>query len=398
MNLKVWQFFLLFSLPFWQFLKIPFFISSLPEANFYFGDILSFIISLKFLLNYQKKPQKLKNLDKSFLAFGGIASFSLFFNLPSLTFKEFLAAFFYLLRLWSFIGVFFSFLKATLNPKESKAFLVLLVSGGIFTAITGFLQYWLYPDLRSLTSLGWDPHLYRLAGLFFDPNFTGLYLVFTFLILNGLFFSAKTKNKKGIFLLIIVSYLAIALTYSRSSYVALLVGFFFLLFWQKKPLLFLASGVIFFLTLLFLPKPAGEGVNLARTSTVNLRFENYKEGLAIFTKKPILGWGFNTYRYAKEKALGVKEEIPQHGGAGNDASFIFILATCGILGFILFLKLILKTFFSFPPFNLTNQIFLSCLLSFLSHSLFNNSLFYPPLTLFFLSFWGIVSSAKTSLF
>ncbi len=397
MNLKIWQFFLLFSLPFWQLLEIPFFSPALPEANFYFGDLLALLTSFIFLVNFKKQPQKLKKMDKAFLAFGGIATLSLFLNLSHLNFEEFLTAFFYLLRLWSFIGVFFSFSKTSFSQEEKKIFLALLVGGGIFTAITGFLQYWLYPDLSPLTSLGWDPHRYRLAGLFFDPNFTGLYLVFTFLVLNGLFFSAKTKNKKGIFLLIIISYLAIALTYSRSSYAALLPGFFFLLFWQKKPVLFLTFGVIFFLTLLFLPKPAGEGVNLARTSTVNLRFENYKEGLAIFAKKPILGWGFNAYRYAREKALGIKEDIPQHSGAGNDASPIFILATTGILGFFFFFKTLLEMLFSFPPVNLKNHVLLALILAFLVHSFFNNSLFYPPLALFLLSFLGMTSAKSHPL-
>ncbi len=397
MNLKIWQFFLLFSLPFWQLLKIPFLSPALPEANFYFGDLLALIVSSIFLINFKKQPQKLKKIDKCFLAFGGTATLSLLFNLSSLDRKEALTAFFYLLRLWSFIGVFFSFSKIPLHHKKSKIFLTLLISSGIFTAITGFLQYWLYPDLGPLTSLGWDPHLYRLAGLLFDPNFTGLYLVFTFLILTGLFLSSKTKNKKGILFLMAISYLALALTYSRSSYLALLIGIFFLFWWQKKRIFFIFFGAFFALTLISLPKPAGEGVNLSRTSTIYFRLENYQEGLSLFTKKPILGWGFNTYRYAREKALGIKEDIPQHSGAGNDASPIFILATTGILGFFLFFKTLLETLFSFPPVNLKNQVVLTLILAFFVHSFFNNSLFYPPLALFLLSFLGMASAKNHPL-
>ena len=389
MNLKIWQFFLLFSLPFWQLLKIPFLLPALPEANFYFGDLLALVVSFTFLINFKKQPQKLKKMDKAFLAFGGAATLSLFFNLSFLDRKEALTAFFYLLRLWSFIGVFFSFSKTSFSQEEKKIFLALLVGGGIFAAITGFLQYWLYPDLSPLTSLGWDPHLYRLAGLLFDPNFTGLYLVFTFLILTSFFFSPKVKNKKGVLFLMAISYVALALTYSRSSYLALLIGIFFLLWWQKKRLLFIFFGAFFALTLIFLPKPAGEGVNLSRTSTVHLRLENYQEGLSLFAQKPIFGWGFNAYRYAREKALGIKEDIPQHSGAGNDASLIFILATTGILGFFFFFKTLLEMLFSFPPVNLKNHVLLALILAFLVHSFFNNSLFYPPLALFLLSFLGM---------
>jgi len=258
------------------------------------------------------------------------------------------------------------------------------------------LQYWLYPDLGPLTFLGWDPHLYRLAGLLFDPNFTGLYLVFTFLILTGLFLSPKTKNKKGILFLMAISYLALALTFSRSSYLALLIGVFFLLWWQKKRIFFIFFGAFFALTLIFLPKPAGEGVNLSRTSTIYLRLENYQEGLSLFAQKPILGWGFNTYRYAREKALGIKEDIPQHSGASNDASLIFVLATTGILGFFFFLKTLLETLFSFPPVHLKNQAALALILAFFVHSFFNNSLFYPPLALFLLSLLGMASAKNHS--
>ena len=105
MNLKIWQFFLLFSLPFWQLLKIPFLLPALPEANFYFGDLLALIASSLFLVNFKKQPQKLKKIDKCFLAFGGTATLSLLFNLSSLEHKEALVAFFYLLRLWSFICI-----------------------------------------------------------------------------------------------------------------------------------------------------------------------------------------------------------------------------------------------------------------------------------------------------
>ncbi len=394
MNPKIWQFFLLFSLPFWQLLKVPFLSSLLPEANFYFGDFFALVVSLVFLLNFKKQPKKLNKTDKSFLAFGAIASLSLFVNLPSLTFKESSVAFFYLLRLWSFIGVFFSFSKTSFSQEEKKNFLALLVGSGIFTAVTGFLQYYFYPDLRPLVSLGWDPHLYRLAGLFFDPNFTGLYLAFTFLVLTGLFFSPKIKNKKGVLFLMAISYLALALTYSRSSYLALLTGTFLLFWWQRKRLLFLLFGVLFTLTIILLPKPAGEGVNLSRTSTIYLRLENYQEGLSLFAQKPILGWGFNTYRYAREKALGIKEDKPQHSGAGNDASLIFVLATTGILGFIFFAKAFLRTLLSLPPLSLKNQSLLSVLLAFFVHSFFNNSLFYPPLALFSLSLLGVFSQKK----
>jgi len=57
----------------------------------------------------------------------------------------------------------------------------------------------------------------------------------------------------------------------------------------------------------------------------------------------------------------------------------------------------LETLFSFPPVNLKNQAVLALILAFLAHSFFNNSLFYPPLALFLLSFLGMASAKNRPL-
>ena len=39
-----------------------------------------------------------------------------------------------------------------------------------------------YPDLRNLWYLGWDPHYYRVFATLLDPNYVGILLVLTIFV------------------------------------------------------------------------------------------------------------------------------------------------------------------------------------------------------------------------
>ncbi len=220
-----------------------------------------------------------------------------------------------------------------------------LIIAAILFLVTGFLQYLLLPDVRFLTYLGFDDHYFRLIGSLLDPNFTGLVFVIFTLLSPKIFF--------------VIPLLALALTFSRASFLVLTVSLLYLCVVKKQfKLLFLLLilGVLIY----FAPKPFGEGVNLLRTFSIVSRFENQKQALVIFTQNPILGVGF--------------------GPRKIDNSFIFVLTTTGVVGFVALLSLLKKAW------QITiDPLAKATLLAIFIHSLFNNSFFYPPiLFLFFL--------------
>ena len=173
---------------------------------------------------------------------------------------------------------------------------------------------------------------------------------------------------------------ALALTFSRTSFLSLFVGLIYL--FLKKPklrlsliLTSLGLGLLIFLS----PKPFGEGVNLKRTFSVTARVSNLKEGLSLFTSNPIVGVGYNTLPFSQD----------QRSSAGLDNSLVFILATTGLTGLISFLYLLFKAWV------LTSNLYLkAALLSLFVHGLSNNTLFYAPITI--LVFLFLNSSARRS--
>lgn len=321
-------------------------------------DICIFLLFLCNIINHLKnKSLKIKN--KYFFYFLIFAWLSFIFNLVNYH-TDILKPLLYLTRLSMLIS-FFIFPITFLTPKFKNFFYITIIANIIF----GFIQYFFYPDFTSFKSLNWDPHLYRLISTFFDPTFTGLiYLLFLIVI----FFK---KNFPYRLPLLFLSYLAIALTYSRSTYLSFLIAFAFIAKIQKKPKIFLISLIIVISTVLILPRQPGEGTKLERTSSIKAKIENYKEGIGVFLKSPIIGHGYNNLFSVRQ----IKNP-DSHANSGFDGSLLTILTTTGIIGFIL---LILGLKHYFISADLTKK---TLLLTILFHSLFANSLLYPWILLF----------------
>jgi O-antigen ligase len=101
------------------------------------------------------------------------------------------------------------------------------------------------------------------------------------------------------------------------------------------------------------------------------RGQSWQEGVNIWRQNPVFGVGFNTLRYYRrnQDTLGSDWQVT-HAGAGLDNSFLFILSTTGIVGFLAYLNL-LKHLWK------RSIIIKLSLIAAMSHALFQNSLFYP---------------------
>jgi len=321
--------------------------------NFPIIDLLLGLLTTLSLILYFKKPTKL-NL-RPWLIFLILSWFSFLLNLIIFHHPLF-KALFYQLRL-NFLLLLFILPRPKFTT--NLPFLLILIANVVF----GIFQYFVWPDATFFKILEWDPHLYRLISTFFDPTFTGLiYLLFLiYLFLN------YPKQK----LLIAIVYLALALTYSRSTYLAFISAFSFIAFVKKNPKILITAVILIIFTVILLPRFNGEGTKLERNSSIIAKIHNYQQGVALFSQSPFIGTGYNFLPI-------IRSDIKQnsHAIGGFDGSLLTLLITNGILGFPSF---IIGLFILFKQGNLFRK---TAILTILVHSVFANSLLYPWVLLF----------------
>lgn len=270
---------------------------------------------------------------------------------------------FYLIRLSCLLSlIIFPIDFQTNNLRLQQLFNLSIFANIIF----GIIQYILWPDFTYFNALGWDPHLYRLVSTFFDPTFTAL--IYLFFI--GYIFTSKLKNNFKIPLLII-SYIAFVLTYSRSSFISFAILFAFFAHKYKNIKILIFSLILITSTLFFLPRQPGEGTKLERTSSIAAKIQNYKEAFTVFKQSPLIGVGYNNI-----SSVRPNQNPKSHADTAFDSSLVNIIVTTGIVGLLLF------CFGLFNFFSKSSILVQGLIITTIFHSLFANSLLYPWILLY----------------
>ncbi|MBI2011859.1 O-antigen ligase family protein [Candidatus Daviesbacteria bacterium] len=341
------------------------------------ADLFLSITIIFFLFMILKRRKYYEELPRSFIlviAFWVVGVFSLIFSLN-------LGGGLYLLRFISYSFAFFIGyqLVKTKTIDIIRIFYLVILTGFIFT-LGGFLQLIFYPDFKYLEYLGYDPHKNRLASTFLDPNFAGIYIAISLFLT---FFLFKLKKKIIYLFLIIFFSVGIFLTFSRSAYLMTFLGLAIYSFFKEKVIFFFLILVLLIGALLIprvLDRLQG-AINLDETA--KKRIQSWENGVFIFNNNPYLGVGFNNLRFNLEKYNLFDKYLEDGGnsGAGIDSSFIFVLATTGILGFFIYLGFWISIIFVLIREKSEYLIFLFLVLGLLISSQFINSLFYPPIML-----------------
>ncbi|HBC73066.1 MAG: hypothetical protein UX91_C0010G0020 [Candidatus Amesbacteria bacterium GW2011_GWB1_47_19] len=290
---------------------------------------------------------------------------------------------------WIVLGGIFTLSVGNLNISDRYK---LLINITWITIVVCFVQYFFFPDIRPLVIYNWDPHYFRIVGSFLDPGFTGIILVFILLFITA--YPEKFKNLPGIAWGL--CYIALALTYSRSSYLAFLAAMGYLAYIRKSLRYFLFIVLLLALTIWLLPRASsGEGVRLERTSSIKARLDNWHHSLVIFRDHPVLGIGFNVYRYAQKEYGFITLDNWQntHAGGGADSSLLFVAATTGLFGLVIYLWYLIELFRHLPP----NHLLRSTLVALFFHSFFLNSLFYPFVLVWIAIIINLVDIPRPSL-
>src|SRR5258708_5678669 len=319
------------------------------EAAVTLIDITTGLIVFVWLFTKISSGEKLcGKLLKPIVIFISILALSLIFNSTKLNRTQIAVSASYILRWGMYASMYFVVKDLDFNFKKGLPYFML--ASGFLIIIGGFIQYFIYPDLRNLYYLGWDEHLYRMFSSFLDPNFAGAFFVLYFLFVLVFFQKIKLKNYRYVLItILILSLVSILLTFSRSAYIMFFVGVLSLMSIKKQRKLFFLI-VIFSVGIFLTSKMVfkSEGTNLLRTASGNARLDSIGNAVVIFKDNPIFGVGFNSYRYAQKRYGFINEDKRLiHSGAGTDNSFLFILATTGIVGFLGFLYLLYKIFMFF---------------------------------------------------
>lgn len=335
-----------------------------PQVRVSFLDCVVLVLTV-FTFNLKRTTKH--NLFKPIVSFAAVGAASLVPAYFAYGTAATLIGGLYLAR-WTVYSLFFVDLIQMFKVWERNRLAIFL---SLVVIITSLAQYIFYPDIRSLQVLEWDPHYFRVVGSWLDPGFTGMLLVLVLVYLTIRPFA----DKKWQWLIWGAGYLALALTYSRSSYLAFLTAIAWIAIKIKGWKFFAKTLLLLIATIFLLPRaPDGEGVKLERAYSIWSRVDNWKYAITIFKDHPIIGVGFNTYRYA-QKGYGFISDInwqESHAAAGSDSSLLFVAAATGLVGIFFYINY-LKKLFAFGQ----NRILQASLSALFVHSLFLNSLFYP---------------------
>lgn len=331
------------------------------------------------------------NIGKGIFFFGIVIILSLLWNSPTLTLQQFIISSFYIIR-WTLYAFLFFIIKDSRNKDKKLIQRIMLLTGILYVAI-GYIQFFYYGELKNLFYLGWDEHKYRLFSVFLDPNFSGIFLVLFLLFIVGkrLQMAQKPLTNIKLLLTVVIAFTVgvLILTFSRTAFLMVFISsaaFFFLI--DKKRWLLVVIGIMLVAGVILSQRFYIESVNPFRIFSSNERLMSMKQAVEIFSHQPVLGVGFNAYRYAQLR-FGFKKQAnidQSHADAGVDNSFLFVLATTGIVGFISYVIMI---FFllqgAHKVFKQKRQVhsavIFSSIIGLCIASMFINALFFPPVML-----------------
>lgn len=380
---KLIFYFLVFSLTLGQLGKVP-----LLGQEIYIFDIVALFFSIYggIVLLSQKKF-KIPVAAACFYLFLGVCVVSLLFNSISYTTSQFSEGLNYIFRFFAYLtSAMIVYNLADTDILKTVEIKNAFVFSAVSLSLLGIFQLAFFPDLSNTAfGLGWDPHKNRVYSTFLDPNFLGAYLAVALgIVLPDLF--KKKRNRFVVFSTLLLC-ITIFLTFSRSAW--LMTGVIVFVYGVKLyPKLLIVSALVAFLAYFLVPRVQTRIAGITDPSdSAHYRLISWKNSIQIFKESPFLGIGFNLYRYKQlDRGFITYDDLFSHSSAGADSSFLFVLATTGIAGALIYA---VSFFVSFYRGDLISKAVLPALLV---ESFFINSLFYPQVM--FLMFVVIFNSLR----
>ena len=402
----------LFTMVVGQLGRVPLLSAGAKEAPLLANDVMVAVAVVAGLwLSLRNRGLRIDAVTLVALGFAGVGGVSALMSLPRFGLSGFELAFSlaYLLRWAVYMGLYVVVID-TLSPRDGRQLLkafegaVLLFAGfGILQAIflPGFAQI-VFPDAELYTQ--WDPQGRRLVSTFLDPNLAGGLIVVALLLACARLVSGEPVPLWRPGLLVT----ALVITMSRSSMLAFVAGLAVMGLLVRRVTWRALAGSLLAIAVGLLAAPwlwrMADSFNKLSLDDASLltRFVNWGRALRVLADHPIVGVGFNTYGFVQLR-YGFADLT--QSAFGLDGGLLFIAVMTGFVGVTLYsilLFLVLqacKELWSSDRSSSDRSSVLdgavglgvaAATVALLIHSLFVNSILYPPIMQTMWILWGIV--------
>jgi O-antigen ligase len=267
--------------------------------------------------------------------------------------------------------------------------LAVLAGLAVVFAGIGFVEYatrHLLLNPKVITSNQFESY-FRVNSLFFDPNIYGRFLAIVMLGLAGVLVWARRGRDVAVAgALLAVLWAGLVLTFSQSSFVALLVGLTVIggLRWNAR----MAGGValaavvvgVGFVAVAPSAVRLDVGDSKSADSATSGRYDLIKGGLHLFSDAPVLGQGSGSF--AREYRRREKASNQRAASASHTIP-VTVAAEQGVLGLGLYLALLALAFWRLlrgASRSLPRAVIAAAFVALFAHTLFYAAFLEDPLT------------------
>ena len=232
------------------------------------------------------------------------------------------------------------------TPKLARVCLSVLVVLALALVGIGFVEYatrhlFLNPKVIASNQL---EDYFRVNSLFFDPNIYGRFLAIVMLLLCAwLLWARRQRDVVAGALLLAVLWGGLVLTFSQSSFTALLVGLAILgaMRWSVKWALILSGGAVVVAVVFVALAPGAVHLELGNSKSADKatsgRYDLIKGGLKLFKREPLVGQGSGSFAREYRRAEHVS---PERAASASHTIPVTVAAEQGLVGLVAYLALL----------------------------------------------------------
>jgi O-antigen ligase len=232
------------------------------------------------------------------------------------------------------------------TPKLARVCLGVLVVLALALVGIGFVEYatrhlFLNPKVIASNQL---EDYFRVNSLFFDPNIYGRFLAIVMLLLAAwLLWARRQREVVAGALLLAVLWGGLVLTFSQSSFTALLVGLAILgaMRWSVRWALLLSGAALVVAVGFVALAPGAVHLDLGNSKSADKatsgRYDLIKGGLKLFKDAPLVGQGSGSFARDYRRAEHVS---PERAASASHTIPVTVAAEQGVVGLVVYLALL----------------------------------------------------------
>jgi O-antigen ligase len=232
------------------------------------------------------------------------------------------------------------------TPRLARVCLAVLVVLALALVGVGFVEYatrhlFLNPKVIASNQL---EDYFRVNSLFFDPNIYGRFLAIVMLLLVAwLLWARRQREVVAGALLLAVLWGGLVLTFSQSSFTALLVGLAILgaMRWSVRWALILSGSALAIAIAFVALAPGAVHLELGNSKSADKatsgRYDLIKGGLKLFADAPLVGQGSGSFAREYRRAEHVS---PERAASASHTIPVTVAAEQGAIGLVVYLALL----------------------------------------------------------